>query len=81
MDSGNKFLLCAVCFTIILTSYFMGVEIGKQRQDYYVFNPSWIDSCENLQHKLNLFHPNGTNPIIFDLIDMMKNKNCEIIRK
>lgn len=45
---------------------------------YYVFHPLETDDCMTLQSKLNLFHPNGTNPTKFELIKRMNQLDCQI---
>ncbi len=47
--------------------------------DYYTFHPHIDDSCETLQSKFDLFHPNGTNPIRFEILKEMFANDCEII--
>ncbi len=46
--------------------------------DYFVFHPHSSDSCEILQEKLLLFHPEGTNPIKFEILESMIKKRCQI---
>ncbi len=43
---------------------------------YYVFHPHPDDTCEELTSKFNLFHPNGTNPIKFEIQDEIQNRGC-----
>jgi len=44
--------------------------------DYYVFHPHRDDTCADLQSKYNLYHPEGTNPVKFQLYDRMIEMNC-----
>ncbi len=47
-------------------------------EDYYSWHPHKDDSCEELQSKLDLFHPDGINPVRFELLKAMFEKRCEV---
>lgn len=53
------------------TPYFSG--------SYYTFHPHQEDSCETLKSKFDLFHPNGSNPIRFEIVKEMFEKECEVV--
>jgi len=63
-----------VCNTFTGSCWFDSPIINN---DYYVFHPEGSDNCETFQSKLDLFHPEGTNPTKFELIDRMKQLECE----
>lgn len=43
---------------------------------YYVFHPHPDDTCEELIFKFNLYHPNGTNPIKFEVLNEIQKRGC-----
>ena len=47
-------------------------------EDYYVFHPHNDDSCDVLKSKYELFHPEGTNPIKFEILEKMLEKKCVV---
>jgi len=82
------FLFCALIFHVGWTT-FENVAYNYETKfwydkpylnsDYYVFHPHTDDSCETLQSKFDLFHPNGTNPIRFEILKEMFANDCEVI--
>lgn len=48
-------------------------------EGYYIWHPHENDTCEQLQEKLDLFHPDGTNPVRFELLKAMFENRCEVI--
>lgn len=48
-------------------------------EGYYIWHPHENDTCEELQSKLDLFHPDGTNPVRFELLKAMFEQRCEVI--
>lgn len=47
--------------------------------DYFTFHPHKDDSCDVLRSKYELFHPEGTNPIKFEIYDRMVEKRCMVV--
>jgi len=47
--------------------------------NYHVWHPHTNDSCDELQSKLDLFHPKGTNPVRFEIMEAMFLNDCEVI--
>ena len=46
--------------------------------DYYVFHPHEEDTCDDLESKFGLFHPKGSNPIRFEILQDMFEKECKV---
>jgi len=44
-----------------------------------MFHPHEDDSCETLKSKFELFHPNGSNPIRFEIVREMFVKECGVV--
>jgi len=47
--------------------------------EYYVWHPHDNDTCDILQSKLDLFHPQGTNPVRFEILKSMFQNDCEVL--
>lgn len=78
---GFVIFMCILAVVSILYNSNTGFWFDKPYLDeeYYTFHPHLDDSCEILQSKLNLFHPDGTNPVRFELLKAMFEQRCEVI--
>jgi len=77
---GIMVFISGVGFSTIFYNYQTGFWFDTVYVDYnyYTFHPHPNDSCEILQGKLDLYHPQGTNPVKFELLKAMFTKKCEI---
>lgn len=78
-------LVSSIALLVITVSLTYNFETGfwydtpYSSSSYYTFHPHVDDTCQDLQSKLDLFHPRGTNPIRFEVMKAMFKADCEVI--
>jgi len=78
-------LIASITSLVIIVGLSYNFETGfwydtpYTSSSYYTFHPHPDDTCEDLQSKLDLFHPKGTNPIRFEVMKAMFKADCEVI--
>lgn len=76
-------IFTAVFATFVLVGYNFDTKFWYDKpyldDSYYTFHPHEDDTCETLQSKFDLFHPKGTNPVRFEIMKEMFQKDCEVI--
>lgn len=77
-------IFCIVFATVVILKITYNFNTGFWGDTSYVdpnyfdWHPSIDDSCQQLQDKLDLFHPHGTNPVRFEILKAMWENNCTI---